>query len=223
MQAGRCSGAMVMQSRRSLPLAPSSRSTAVAGTPVRPLQHHQQQRVLAQPALLRARSSTVAVQARYRGGSPGVGERVLAAIPYLLPFLDSFSYGRFLFYQYPIITRAIAPLAPLISFYATVPFAPLLAFFGVYLGIVNNMQWPRFVRFNAMQAMLLDILLILPRLAEQVLSTPTGGWALQAYITASNTIWIFVAAAVLYGIGASLTGQAARIPLVADAAEQQVR
>jgi hypothetical protein len=56
-----------------------------------------------------------------------------------------------------------------------------------------------------------------------VLSTPTSGWALQAYITAQNTIWIFVAAAVLYGIGASLTGQAARIPLVADAAEQQVR
>ena len=45
----------------------------------------------------------------------------------------------------------------------------------------------------------------------------------QAYITTQNTIWIFVAAAVVYGIGASLLGEAARIPLVADAAEQQVR
>lgn len=57
----------------------------------------------------------------------------------------------------------------------------------------------------------------------QVLSTPTGGWLLQAYITAQNTIWIFIAAAVLYGIGASLIGQSARIPLVADAAEAQIR
>jgi hypothetical protein len=73
------------------------------------------------------------------------------------------------------------------------------------------------------QAMLLDILLILPRLAEQVFSTPTSGWGLQAYITAQNSVWIFIAASVLYGVGASVLGQAARIPLVADAAEQQVR
>jgi uncharacterized membrane protein len=148
---------------------------------------------------------------------------VLSALPYLLPFLDSLGYGRFLFFQYPMITRVIAPLAPLISIYSTVPFAPFVAFLGVYIGIINNQRWPRFVRFNAMQAVLLDILLILPRLLEQVFSAPTAGWGLQVYIMMQNTIWIFVAAAVLYGIGASVTGQTARIPIVADAAEQQVR
>jgi len=97
------------------------------------------------------RRASLVVEARYRGSSPDIAERVLAAVPYLLPFLDSFSYGRFLFYQYPIITKFIAPMGPLISLYTSVPFAPLLAFFGVYLGIVQNMQWSRFVRFNAMQ------------------------------------------------------------------------
>lgn len=168
------------------------------------------------------RHSTV-VEARYRGGSPDIQDKVLAAMPYLLPFLDSFGYGRFLFYQFPQITRVIAPISPLVQLYASVPFAPLICFFAVYLGIVQNQRWSRFVRFNGMQAMLLDILLILPRLVEQVFSTPTGGWALQAYITAQNTIWIFIAVCVLYGIVSSLLGQAARIPLVADAAEQQVR
>eukprot|EP00879_Flechtneria_rotunda_P002789 GHRR01002998.1.p1 GENE.GHRR01002998.1~~GHRR01002998.1.p1 ORF type:complete len:212 (+),score=45.30 GHRR01002998.1:166-801(+) len=183
-------------------------------------------RALAAPVRLRAKHSrrhAAVMLARYRGGSPDIADRVLAAVPYLLPFLDSFSYGRFLFYQFPQITRVIAPLSPLVSLYSSVPFAPLIAFFGVYLGIVQNQKWSRFVRFNGMQAMLLDILLILPRLAEQVLSTPTSGWGLQAYITAQNTVWIFVAACVAYGIASSLLGQAARIPLVADAAEQQVR
>ncbi|KAF8070935.1 TIC20-II [Scenedesmus sp. PABB004] len=170
-----------------------------------------------------ARRRGVAVAARYRGGSPDAVERVLAAVPYLLPLLDSFGYGRFLFYQFPALTRVIAPLSPLVSLYASVPFAPLLAFFAVYLGIVQNQRWSRFVRFNGMQAMLLDILLILPRLAEQVVSPPGAGWGLQAYITAQNTVWIFVAACVAYGVASSLLGQAARIPLVADAAEQQVR
>lgn len=204
----------------------STRST-LSGMPLAHTRHQQQRRATLSSrsgsSSRASRGSTVAVQARYRGSSPDIAERVLAAVPYLLPFLDSLGYGRFLFFQYPMITRAIAPLAPLISIYSTVPFASFVAFFAVYLGIVNNQRWPRFVRFSAMQAVLLDILLILPRLVEQVFSTPTGGWALQAYITVQNTIWIFVAAAVLYGIGAALTGQAARIPLVADAAEQQVR
>ena len=174
-------------------------------------------------ATKQSRRAATVVEARYRGSSPDIQDRVLAAIPYLLPFLDSFGYGRFLFYQFPQITRVIAPVAPLVSLYASVPFAPLISFFAVYLGIVQNQRWSRFVRFNGMQAMLLDILLILPRLAEQVFSTPTTGWGLQAYITAQNSIWIFIAVCVVYGIASSVLGQAARIPLVADAAEQQVR
>ena len=59
-----------------------------------------------------------------RQSTPEIADRVVAAIPYLLPFLDAFSYGRFLFYQYPHITRAITPMAPLINLYASVPFAP---------------------------------------------------------------------------------------------------
>jgi Chloroplast import apparatus Tic20-like len=114
------------------------------------------------------RRSAVAVAARYRSSTPDVQDRVLAAVPYLLPFLDAFGYGRFLFYQYPAITRALSPMSPLLQLYASVPFAPLIGFFAVYLGIVQNQRWSRFVRFNGMQAMLLDILLILPRLAEQV-------------------------------------------------------
>lgn len=36
----------------------------------------------------------------------------------------------------------------------------LVAFFGVYLGIINNFNMPRVVRVNAMQAVLLDIVLM---------------------------------------------------------------
>lgn len=35
-----------------------------------------------------------------------------------------------------------------------------IIFLGVYNGIVNNQNLPRFVRYNAMQAVLLDILLM---------------------------------------------------------------
>ncbi|GBF93270.1 hypothetical protein Rsub_06002 [Raphidocelis subcapitata] len=174
------------------------------------------------------------VEARYGGGAaggggyrataPNVGERVLAAAPFLLPFLDAFSYGRFLFYMYPLIARAVAPFAPLLQLYHSIPFAALIAFFGIYLGVVNNARLPRFVRFSAMQAVLLDILLVLPRLLEQLISPPSApGLALQAYITAQNTIWIAVAACVAFGMGSALLGREVRLPFIGDAAEAQLR
>lgn len=169
------------------------------------------------------RRRAVQVAARYgRSSDPTIVDRVVACLPYLLPYLDAVGYGRFLFLQYPVVKSLVAPLAPLISLYASIPFASLIAFFGVYLGIVQNTSFSRFVRVNAMQAVLLDILLILPRLIESVVGPPTAGWAVQAYITGNNTIWIFVAACVGYAVISAILGQLARIPLVGDAAEQQV-
>ena len=182
------------------------------------------------------RGDAAVAHARYRGGggggggyiptpsasSPSVADRLIAAVPWLLPLLDAFSYGRFLFYQYPLAARAVAPLAPLVSLYASVPFAPLVCFFGLYLGVVNNARVARFARFSAMQAVLVDILLVLPRLLESLASPPAQGWGLKAYITAQNSIWVLVAATVVYGIASALLGKVARVPFVAEAADAQI-
>jgi uncharacterized membrane protein len=209
-----------------LPLLRRAAAGPAPGAARAPLQRALQPAAAAAPRPRRARA--VAVAARYNSyrssSGPNVGERVLAALPFLLPFLDAFSYGRFLFFQFPAVARAVAPFAPLLQLYHSVPFAALIAFFGIYLGVVNNMQLPRFVRFSAMQAVLLDILLVLPRLLEQLVSPPTtAGLALQAYISAQNAIWLAVTAAVAFGIGSALIGREARIPFIADAAEAQVR
>lgn len=72
--------------------------------------------------------------------------------------------------------------------------------------------------------MLLDIILILPGLIESVLQVrPMGGPGLQLYITGYNTIFIFIFACVAYGVGGSLAGRSARLPIVSEAADAQVR
>ncbi len=70
-----------------------------------------------------ARGKTVHVQARYNS-SPDVVERVLSAVPYLLPFLDAFAYGRFLFLQVPAVKALVTPVVPLLQLYTNIPFAP---------------------------------------------------------------------------------------------------
>lgn len=71
-----------------------------------------------------------------------------------------FHAGKFLMMQYPIFATVLAPLSPFARLYFSVPFFPLIVFFAVYIGIVNNQSLDRSVRYNAMQAILLDIILM---------------------------------------------------------------
>ena len=79
------------------------------------------------------------------------------------------------------------------------------------------------LRFNAVQAILLDILLVLPRLVEVVFSPPMMGWGKQVYIDLNSALWMFVTVWVAYGICTSLLGQYGRIPFIAEAADEQIR
>lgn len=165
--------------------------------------------------------SCVKVQA-YNSSKPDIADRVVSSIPYLIPLFDGLRYGKFFFLEYPSFAKVLLPLEPLMRIYFSIPFIGLIAFFAVYLGIINNRNFSRYVRFNAMQAVLLDILLVLPGVLEMVFRRPSDGFLLQVYITAYNSIWLFTFACFAYGVGSCLVGQTARLPVVGDAADQQV-
>ncbi|KAL6752349.1 hypothetical protein V8C86DRAFT_1814123 [Haematococcus lacustris] len=183
---------------------------------------------LPRPFVARTRQLSLRINAKYASGrsgsrQPDIVERVLAAVPYVLPWFNAVMYGRFLFYMYPAVKACIKPVLPAISAFHSIPFGSLIAFFGIYLGIVNNQSMSRFVRVNAMQAMLLDVLLVMPRLVESVITVPSSGWGVQLYANFQSFIWIFTTAWVIFGIANSLLGQVGRIPFIAEAADQQVR
>ncbi|KAK9832642.1 hypothetical protein WJX81_006487 [Elliptochloris bilobata] len=164
----------------------------------------------------------VVVNARYNS-LPEVTDRLLSALPYLVPLFDGLRYGKFLFLQFPIFGRVLTPLDPLIRLYFSFPFASLVVFFAIYAGLVNNQRFSRFVRYNAMQSILLDIVLVLPGLLESLFRPPMSGLGLQLYINAYNSVWLLVFVCVVYAVGSCLAGNTARLPLIADAADQQVR
>jgi uncharacterized membrane protein len=167
------------------------------------------------------RAPSVVVAASGNNDGPGVLDRAAAAAPYLIPLVDSLGRGRFLFASYPaVFSVLLGPLRPLASLYYSVPFASLVVFFAVYLGIVQNANASRFARFNAMQAILLDILLVIPSILERVLGgAPRGGVGLSLYMSASSTIFLFVLACFVVAAGSALAGTTTRLPLVADAAD----
>ncbi|KAG0629991.1 hypothetical protein M758_1G145400 [Ceratodon purpureus] len=156
-----------------------------------------------------------------RGDSVNAAERVVAALGYFLPLFDGIQYGRYFFLQFPVAERLIAPLFPLLSAYKGFPFSNFIAFFGLYLAVVRNPNFSRYVRFNTMQAVVLDVLLIFPTLVERTF-TPRGGIGFELLVIFYNSVFLFLVACFLFGVVSCILGKTPRLPLVAEAADQQV-
>ncbi|GBG63794.1 hypothetical protein CBR_g39575 [Chara braunii] len=156
-----------------------------------------------------------------RGDSIDYGDPIIAPVAYFLPFLDGVDYGRYLLREFPFMRKMISPLAPVISVYNSIPFGSFIAFFLLYLAVVQNTRYSRFVRFNTMQAITLDILLILPRLIERLIS-PSSGFAIRLFAIFYNTVFLFLLASFVFGVASCILGKTVRLPLVGDAADQQI-
>ncbi|WP_377480500.1 MAG: hypothetical protein P2A85_12635 [Microcoleus anatoxicus] len=152
-------------------------------------------------------------------GSTTVSDRIFASLPYLLPLVDGLMFGRFLFQQFPVLQLLFIPLAPLMQIYS-LPFASLVIFFALYLGVVRNENISHFIRFNAMQAILLDIVLMLCGLVLPILAKVQIVFIAE---TLYNMVFLGVVAAFVYAVVQSALGRYAEIPPLSDAVYMQVR
>ncbi|KAI3973332.1 hypothetical protein MKX01_020707 [Papaver californicum] len=148
-------------------------------------------------------------------------ERLISAVAYCLPFFNGLQYGRYLFVQYPNLGLLFEPIFPLLNLYRSVPYASFVAFFGLYLGVVRNTSLSRFVRFNSMQAVVLDVLLVLPLLIQRVFN-PGKGLGFKLMMMGYNFIFVFIVVCFLYSVGFSILGKTPYLPFVADAADRQL-
>jgi uncharacterized membrane protein len=152
-------------------------------------------------------------------GSTTVSDRIFACLPYLLPLIDGLAFGQFLFQQFPVLKLLLIPLAPLRQIYS-LPFASLVIFFALYLGVVRNENISHFIRFNAMQAILLDIVLMLCGLVLPILAKVQIAFIAE---TLYNMVFLGVLAAFFYAVVQSALGRYAEIPPISDAVYMQVR
>ena len=154
-------------------------------------------------------------------GSTTVSDRIFACLPYLLPLIEVFVFGRYLLSEFPALQVLFLPLLPLLRIYYGVRYAGMIIFFALFLLVVRNEKINHFIRFNAMQAILLDIIIFLFGILTDVVGlVPAGGFAIQ---TLSTTIFIGIVGAVAYSVIQSVSGRYAEIPAISDAVYMQVR
>ncbi len=154
-----------------------------------------------------------------------VSDRVVAFLPYLLPLISGLRYSRYFFAAFPAAIIMLQPLLPIVKIVATLPLGNLIPFFAAYLGVARNQNLSRFCRFNGMQAILLDIVLIFPGLFESLFSREILGITIPYFLSKwmYNVIWVgLVVAFALCAVGCA-TGRYVNLPVVSEAAEAQMR
>ncbi|XP_057862419.2 protein TIC 20-v, chloroplastic isoform X2 [Cryptomeria japonica] len=151
-----------------------------------------------------------------------IPDRLLAAVGYFLPFFDGVQYGRFFLIDFPSAQLLLQPLSPAIRVYKSYPYASILVLIILYFYVVPNPNIRRYVRFNVMQAVALDVLLTVADIVDHAFE-PQNGIGLSLLTSFDTTVFLFLLTCLVYGSTSCLMGQVARLPLVADAAETQAR
>ena len=151
-----------------------------------------------------------------------VKDRIFASLVYLFPLVYALPFGGLLFRQFPFLATISQPLIAVYFLTNSLPFAGIIIFFALWFAVVRNDNIAYFVRFNTMQAILLDILQIVCSLVIGILVTSFGGRSLIVE-TLNNSIFIGSMVACFYGIIQSSRGLYAQIPTLSDAASSQIR
>jgi uncharacterized membrane protein len=144
-------------------------------------------------------------------------DRLFGALPYLLPLVYALPFGIPFLMKFPILSVIYYPLQPLLKLYSF-PFAGLIIFFALYSGVVRNQKISRFIRFNTLQAILIDIGLILFGIVIRLFGV--GGGLLVE--TLSNVAFLATLVACIYCMVQSILGKYAELPTISDAANAQL-
>ena len=147
-------------------------------------------------------------------------QRLLGFLAYLLPWSDALSFGRELYNLFPWIAYLALPATPVLLLERSIPFGGFLLFLVLFLVVVRNPNVPYYLRFNVLQAILLDILLVVLALAFNVLLSPLGNSLMIR--TLNNTVFIGALVLVLYASIQCIRGKEADLPSLSEAVRMQL-
>ncbi|MFM8526463.1 MAG: Tic20 family protein [Cyanobacteriota bacterium] len=151
-------------------------------------------------------------------------QRLLAVAAYLLPWRDGLDFSAGFLGAFPelrpVVNALALPVFPLVAVENLLPFGSLVVFLGLYLGVVRNLRVPYAIRFNVLQAILLDIVLVLARLLlSLVANVQAASFALR---TLNDTVFLGTVLVIGFCVVQGLRGQEPDLPTVSEAVRMQL-
>ena len=139
-------------------------------------------------------------------------QRLSSIFIYTLPLKASIPFGYYLFYKYSFLKILLLLTFPIEIIEKSLPFGSFLLFIILFAGLVRNPNVPYFVRFNACQALLIDIALIIISYLLRIFPIVELG----------SIIFILTLCIFIYSISQCIYGVEPEIPLISKSVRMQI-
>ena len=151
---------------------------------------------------------------------PSPGAKILGVILYMIPWADSLMFGNHLYIKYPFTQITQIPAIPIILIERSIPFGNLLLFLAIYIGLIRNNKISYFLRFNALQSLLINIGIIIVSFVFEILFSPF----LESLIirTFSSTLFISLFSMIFYCVWSCTQGKEPDLPIISEATKMQL-
>ena len=151
---------------------------------------------------------------------PSLRAKILGIILYMIPWSDSLGFGNHLFIKYPFTQIIQIPAFPIILIERSIPFGNLLIFLAIFIGIVRNNKVSYFLRFNALQSLLINIGVIIISYVFEILFS--SFYASLIIRTLSSTLLISIFSMIIYCVWSCTQGNEPDLPWISQATKMQL-
>mgnify|MGYP006058002127 CR=1 FL=1 len=139
-------------------------------------------------------------------------QRATSVIFYTLPLKASLPFGYYLFYKFSFLKILLYITYPIALVEKSIPFGGLLFFLILFAGVVRNPNVPYFIRYNACQALLLDIALIIISYLLRILPLVEFG----------SIVFILTLSIFIFSIFQCISGVEPEIPFISKSVRMQI-
>ena len=151
---------------------------------------------------------------------PSLGEKILGVFLYMIPWSDSLIFGNHIFIKYPITQIIQVPAIPIILIERSIPFGNLLLFLSIFIGVIRNNKVSYFLRFNALQSLLIDIGIIIVSFIFEIIFSPFVNSLIIR--TFSSTVLISLFSVIVYCVWSCAQGNEPNLPGISQATKMQL-
>lgn len=150
-------------------------------------------------------------------------DRIKSCIPYILPLIDGDNFGKYIYDRIPPLGNLdYVLLRPIVDGFHAVPFLSIVLFMIFALGPQFTGQ-SRAVRFNAQQAILIDVALIFPQILGEAVADAEANFPRALMEPCSNFVWYFIVSCLIYAVTSNLRGKRPdQIPFISGAADYAI-
>ena len=139
-------------------------------------------------------------------------QRLISIFFYILPLKAALPFGYYLLYKFSFLKIILLLTLPVVILERSLPFGGLLLFLILFAGVVKNPKVPYFIRYNACQALLLDIALIIVTYLLRILPLAELGLI----------IFVFTLSIFLYSVFQCIYGVEPEIPFISKSVRMQI-